>query len=200
MSNGTSERMRLLNEDGLQQFAQGHYRDARESFEAALVLQPEDPALLFNLGQCHDRLGQPEKAEAYYRQCLQRDPDHVDARHALVTLLFRTGRPEEANRNIEAWLADGKNRTDALVLDGWRLMQEKAYPQAHHRLQQALYLDPHHSRALIQLGIYHETLNQPDRALVCYERALERDPTQFEVRQRAETLRGRGVKKPLPEQ
>ncbi len=194
-----AERMRALNDDGYQQFSQGNYRDAREAFEMALVLKPDDPALLFNLGQCYERLGDAGRAEAYYRECLQRDPGHADARQSLVMLQYRAGKAEEANRTIDGWIRANKNHTDALVLDGWRLMQEKAYPQAHSRLQQALLNDPRHPRALIQLGLYHEAMNQPDRALACYHRALDADPSQFEIRQRALALKAKGVKEPQPQ-
>jgi len=51
-----------------------------------------------------------------------------------------------------------------LALEGWRLRQEKNYPVAQDRLQQALALDAQHRRALIELGILYETNGRPDRA------------------------------------
>ena len=86
------ERVRLYNEDGIHQFSQGNYREAADSFEQALVLQPDDPILSFNLGQAYDRAGKTDQAEAYYLECLKRNATMADARQAYANLLTRTGR------------------------------------------------------------------------------------------------------------
>src|SRR5437588_13124875 len=78
----SSERLREYNEDGVRLFQRGNYADARDSFRAALALEPDDADLLFNLGQCYDRLGQVDKAKQSYDGCIQRAPGHADARHA----------------------------------------------------------------------------------------------------------------------
>lgn len=193
------ERVKDFNDDGLQLFARGDYKNARESFEMALTLSPQDPALLYNAGQCLDRLGDWRRAEQYYITCLQINANNGDARHGLASLLYRTGRAPEAQRMIDEWMKAEPDRADALVLDGWRLRQEKALPSAQTRLQQALALEPNNNRALIELGIVYERLNMPDRALVLYERALARNAQQPDIAQRVEQLRGRGVQRPLPD-
>ena len=76
----------------------------RDSFEAALSFTPQDPGLLYNLGQCYDRMGDWRKAEQYYLDVLANRPNHGDARQAEVALLYRTGRTDEANRAIQEWL------------------------------------------------------------------------------------------------
>lgn len=193
------ERVEFFNEDGVHLFSKGDYRAARDSFELALTLTPDDPGLLYNLGRCCDRLGETQKAEQYYVQCLQIDDKHAEARLAYADLLQRTGRQEQANRMILTRLQDHPNKVDALVLDAWRLRQERALPLAHGRLQQALALDPHHPRALTELGILYEEMGLPDRSLVLYERALLNHPDQTEVARRLESLKARGVSRPLPD-
>lgn len=196
----TSERVQIYNDDGVYLFAQSQYRPALECFELALTLQPNDAALLFNAGQCHDRLGHSQTAEKYYLECLQRTAKHVEARQAYVALLSRTGRSEQANQLIDDWLKQQPDAADAYALDAWRLRQQNAMPQAQARLQQALSIDPHHSRALTELAIIYEQTGMPDRAYVLYERILARDSNQYEVAQRLEQLKAKGVKRPLPEQ
>ena len=196
----TDERAQVYNDDGVYLFAQGQYAPALETFELALTLQPGDASLIFNTGQCHDRLGNWQTAEKYYLECLQRAAKHVEARQAYVALLYRTGRSDQANQLIDEWLKQQPDLADAYVLDAWRLRQQNAVPQAHGRLQQALALDPHHSRALTELAIIYEQTGMSDRASVLYERILARDPGQREVAQRLEQLRAKGVKRPLPEQ
>jgi type IV pilus assembly protein PilF len=193
------ERVRDYNQDGIYLFERGQYRDARDSFAAALALQPEDPALLYNLGQCYDRAGDPAKAERYYLECLQRDSNHAACRHALASLQVRVGRRDDAVRMVQDWLAREPKRAAAYAEDGWLLLQAGDLPQAQARLQQALQLDPHEPRALIELARVYETLQRPDRAAVLYERVLERDPHQAEVAKRLNQLRSQGAKPPQPD-
>ena len=196
----SSERAQTYNDDGVRLFAQGQYDPALECFELALTLQPGDAGLLFNAGQCHDRLGHADIAEKYYLESLQRSAKQAEARQAYVALLHRTGRGEQANLLIDEWLHQQPDAADAYALDAWRLRQQNAMPQAHGRLQQALALDPHNSRALTELAIIYEQTGMPERAMVLYERIVARDPHQFEVARHLEDLRAKGVQRPLPEQ
>jgi tetratricopeptide (TPR) repeat protein len=191
--------MQEYNQDGIQLFQQGQYAAAREDFQAALALQPEDPALFYNLGECYDRLGDVLRAERSYGECLQRAPNHVECRHAMACMLMRTGRRDEAIRFVQSWLARGPNLAAAYAEDGWLWHQLGDLPKAQARLQQALDLDPHEARALIELARVYEGMQRPDRALVLYERALNRNPQQFEVVKRVNQLRSQGVRDPLPD-
>jgi tetratricopeptide (TPR) repeat protein len=131
---------------------------------------------------------------------LQRKAGHTEARHAYVSLLYRTGRVDQANELIDQWLREHPDLADTYALDAWRLRQQNAIPQAHGRLQQALAIDPQHARALTELALVYEQTGMPDRAIVLYERIVARDPQQHEVRQRLDSLRSRGIGRPLPEQ
>jgi tetratricopeptide (TPR) repeat protein len=192
------DRWRLFNDDGVQLFARGNYRDALDSFDYALTLHPNDPVLLFNAAQCYDRLGDFKKAEQHYAYCLQLDSKHGDARLALIALQHRTGRAVEANRSVDEWLLQSPPPADAIVADAWRLRQQRAYPQAQARLQDALSLEPDNRRALTELAIINEIQGMPDRAFVLYERVLAKEPNQVEIAERLEQLRAKGVKRPLP--
>ena len=192
------ERWRLINDDGLQLFAKGNYTDALDSFDYALTFRPNDPVLIYNAAQCHDRLGGVKKAEELYAYCLQLDAKHGDARLAIVALKYRTNRVAEANQQIQDWLRLEPENADPYVADAWRLRQEKALPQANVRLQQALSLDKHNRRALTELAILYELQGTPDRAYVLYERILQREPHQIEIAERLEQLKAKGVQRPLP--
>lgn len=196
------ERVRRINEinaDGVELFAKKDYRAALDSFDYVLTLNPNDAGLLYNIGQCYDRLGERAKAEQYYVSCLQHAPDHGDARLALVSLQYSTGRQAEAKQAIADWLTKSPKNADAYVLDGWRLRQEKALPQAQGRLQQALTLEPHNRRALCELGILYEQMGMPERAYVLYERVLAREPNQADVAERLSQLKAKNVQRPLPD-
>ena len=193
------ERARPFNEDGVYLFQRHDYASARESFEEALRVQPKDPGLLYNLGQCYDRLNNTAKAEYFYQQCLQQDAHHAPCRHALAVLWYRSGHAKEAEQLIEDWLAREPKRADAYVEDGWRLRQEGELNQAQARLQQALDLEPRNVRALTEMGILFEVLQMPERAAALYQRVLAEDPRQTEVADRLNVLRQKKVGRPLPD-
>jgi Tfp pilus assembly protein PilF len=193
------ERVRLLNEDGLHQFQSGQYVGAQQNFEAALKLKGDDPSLVFNLAQCHDRQGNDRKAEELYRSCLASAPNHAPCHHALTVFLLRTGRRTEADQMVEDWLAREPKLADAYIEDAWRLRQGGDLLSAQGRLQQALDLDPKNPRALVEMGVLYELMERQDRALDLYERALQYNPRQPDVVERVNLLRSRGVAKPLPD-
>lgn len=193
------ERVQEYNQDGIFLFQQGDYRAACESFVAAADLQPENPGLLYNAGQCYDRLGDSSKAERYYRACLQKDANHADGRHALTALLVRSGRRDEASQEVQAWLAREPKRAAAYAEDGWLLHEAGDLPGAQARFQQALELDPHDLHALIELARTYETMQRPDRAAVLYERVLQIKPNHPEVVRRLNQLKASGIRAPQPE-
>lgn len=195
----SQDRVMEFNKEGTQLYNQGDFQAARENFEEALELKPGDADLLYNVAQCFDRQGNWPKAEVFYRQCLDREPEHEDARFALALVLDRTGRRDEAARLAQEWLTAHPERAAPYALDGWRLRQERAFPQAQGRLQQALAIDPHCNRALIELGVLYEQMQRPERARVLYERALARKPNQPEVVERLNDLLQKNVGRPLPD-
>jgi Flp pilus assembly protein TadD len=195
----SQERLRDYDQDGIYLFERGDYGAARESFQAALTLKPTDPGLLYNIGQCCDRLEDTAKAERYYGQCLLQAPNHVECRHALASMLVRVGRKDDAARLIEGWLAREPRLAAAYAEDGWLWHQTGDLPRAQARLQQALELDPHEPRAQIELALVYEAMQRPDRAAALYERVLERDPHQAEVAKRLKRLRAQGTGQPQPD-
>jgi tetratricopeptide (TPR) repeat protein len=194
-----NERLRAYSEDGLLLYQRGAYADARESFQAALALQPGDTNLLYNLAQCHDRLGQAEQAERLYRECLQRAPDSREARHALLVVLVNTGRRDEAGRLAAEWLRRQPTRAAPYVEDGWLYAHDGDLDKARGRLQQAIDLDPRDSQALTELARLYERLGRLPNAVVLYERSLESNPNQPDVSARVSELRARGVGRPHPD-
>ena len=66
---------------GSSYYEQGRYEDALREFEEALRLSSASrkPALLFNIGQAHERLGHLDEAIATFRQYLEAAPNAEDA-------------------------------------------------------------------------------------------------------------------------
>jgi Flp pilus assembly protein TadD len=191
-----NERVQDYNADGIWLFQQGQYARAGEDFQAALALKPNDASLAYNLGECCHRRGAFAEAERYYSQCLQADMNHAPCRFALASLLVQTGRPAEAARLAQDWLTRDPKSADAYALDGWYAHQAGDLPRAQARLQQALELEPHNERALVEMGLVYEAMQRPERARALYERVLEDNPEQQAVKKRNEFLLTNGTKRP----
>jgi Tfp pilus assembly protein PilF len=193
------ERVRHHVEDGYHLYNRGSYADAADCFKAALALKPGDADLLYNLGQCQDRLGQRSQAEALYKQCVDRVPDHAEARHAWLELLIQTGREAEGRQMVADWMRARPNKGGAYVEDAWLRARDGDLDSARRRYQQALNFDPNNDRALTGLAAIYEKLGRPERALALYERAVEAKPDQPEVEARVKELRAKGVGGPRPD-
>src|SRR5207244_968110 len=123
---------------------------------------------------------------------------HAPCRHSLATLMVRGGRRQEAVKMVEDWLAREPKLAAAYAEDGWLWRQTGDLPRAQLRLQQALELDPHDQRALLELALLYEAMEYPERAVVLYQRALAQDPRQSEVKRHLDLLVSRGVRPPKP--
>ncbi len=193
------QRVHEYNQDGVELFRKGAYSQARETFQAALNLKPHDANLLYNVGQCSEHLGQAAQAEQAYHDCLVINPNHTECRHALAVLLWQENKRTEAARMIEDWLSHEPQRAAAYVEHAWYYRQLGDIQRAQSRLQEALRLEPGDVRALVDLGQLYETTNRPERSLVLYERALEIQPDQPEVKLRLDSLKAQGVSRPRPD-
>jgi tetratricopeptide (TPR) repeat protein len=193
------ERLHEYNQDGLVLYEKGAYEHARESFEAALSLKPDDPNLLYNIGRCQEKLGQAAQAEGRYNDCLRIAPDSADCRHALAELMVAHGRRDEAVRMAETWLTARPDLGSAYALDGWLWHQFGDLPRAQGRLQQSLEHDSRDVHALNELALVYEDMHRPDRAAALYERSLDYRPNQPDVRARLASLRASGTGVPRPD-
>lgn len=77
-------------ENGARQYQAGAVREALHEFETAYALVPH-PRLLFNLGQCHRRLGQTTEAIRAYRAYLREVPEAANRSEveALIEAMVR---------------------------------------------------------------------------------------------------------------
>lgn len=193
------ERARHYTEDGVHLFASGSFSGARDCFQAALLLRPNDPDLTYNLARCYQRLGQLDEAERLYRQCLQRDPDHLEARHAWVVMLVHNNRKADAVNMVREWRTSRPRQAGPYVEEGWLLARDGDLDSALARYQQALGLEPRHPRALAEMAALYEKLDRPERALVLYERSLAAQPDQPAIHRLVKQMRARGVGRPHPD-
>jgi len=195
----SQEKVRAFTEDGVHLYNLGDYKDAQESFQAALALKPADVDLLYDVGQCYDRLGQDGNAERAYSDCLQRAPNHAECRHALAALMVRNGRWSDATTMVHDWLQRQPTLATPIAEDAWLWRVYGDLPKARTRVEEALAIDPHDNRALLEYAQLNEKMQRPDRALYLYEQALLYKPNQPDVKERVASLRKEGAERPKPD-
>jgi protein O-GlcNAc transferase len=194
------EQRRLqLQADGIKAYRRGGYHEARQHFEAALQLRPNDPDLLYNLGRTAEMQNKLQEAEELYRQAIVEQPDHAAARQARTQLLWKTGRQDQAHREVQAWLVDHPQSAAAYAEDGWLRLQDGDWDKARGRFQQALDRDPKNIRALNELARIYERLDYPDRAAELYRRSLAHRPDQPQIRERLSALEKAGPLRVRPD-
>lgn len=83
----------------------GKPQAARDELQSAAKLAPASGPVRFDLGRAREAVGDLKGAEADYRDALRLEPGFTRTRYALGTLLARTGRQDEAKREIAIYQA-----------------------------------------------------------------------------------------------
>jgi Ca-activated chloride channel family protein len=92
--------------EGYDAYQKGHYDAALEQFIDGQLQDPENPSLLYNMGNTHYKMKNFEAAQEHFRQALSKAPAELKPRllYNLGNSAYRRGQLEEAIRNYEAAL------------------------------------------------------------------------------------------------
>jgi len=185
---------------GSERFARGEYPQAQEAFEQALLVSPEDEALLYNLATVLLKRGKTTEALHFLERYLQyeRDPEEVERVQRQVSLL--ASRTEQTNRrrrgkSVTAGLASLEDRTgdsEDRALDdrrkGYLLLQAGRWQEALDKYEKCVRRVPsvgteeafQKELASAYREVSREALVQGNmaRALEALERAREWAPTE----------------------
>lgn len=184
-----------LNVDGVRMYEQGNYQGAAQRFNRAIANDPVSAEGYYNLAATLHRTGtmynQPQdlkQAENLYNQCLERDPNHVECYRGLAVLLTETERTDAAFRLLEGWHRLSPQSAEPKI-ELARLLEETGSHEASKaQLVEALALDPHNSRGLTAMARLRDRDGDHAQALADYQRSLEINAMQPEVRTRVATL------------
>jgi putative PEP-CTERM system TPR-repeat lipoprotein len=89
------------------QLAAGQRQQALITYTALLAKTPNSAAASVRLGEVHEALQDDQSAEAAYAKAITMSPDFSAAVAAMVRLLARTGRADEALKMAEDWRKRG---------------------------------------------------------------------------------------------
>lgn len=158
-------------------FARKDFTGARESWERATRIRPQQPRLWKDLGRAWRRLREPARAVAAFRQALTLDPRDIETEKFLAFALDEAGAENQAlaqyDRAVQLDAGDARLKaTRALLLErmGRKERAERAY-------ESALAVNPSEPMAVTGLALLLVARGQGERALALLERAIRSDPT-----------------------
>lgn len=174
--------MNLAYQSGLKLSSQGRHGEAIAQFEQALAVQPDDPMVLFALGNTACQMGQAGMAEQFYRKVLSQDPCRTEAIVNLSNLMRANGQFDAAIALlIPAVAREPKCPELQLTLgSAWRERGDLERAKLHY--QAALIARPDYALALSNLADLLCDEGQRDVAKNLYDKALKIEPRNAQVR------------------
>lgn len=179
-------------EEGLKLSAQGQHARAIDRYEQALAYTPDDPRVLFALGNTARALGMARSAEEFFRRVLAQQPERLEALINLANLLRSQGNYAAAEMLLVPALVRDPGSAELWLTLGsvYRETGDPARAAEHYR--QALLHKPDYAPALCNLADFLSDNGDTDGALALYDRALQREDSPQARLNRAVLLLRRG--------
>ena len=166
----------------------GEFADAEAEFRAALLIEPNDPAALGNLGGALAAQGRLDEAEEVYRRALEADFEHVGSRINLAQALLQRGELEAAEERLEQALEIDPLAQEAHLNLALLHARQESWDASLEHGQTALRVNPGDVRALGLVGGILAQRNDPAGAAELWRRAIRIDPRQLETLERLARL------------
>jgi predicted TPR repeat methyltransferase len=168
----TQEQSRAIFLEGIGHFEAGRLDEARAAFERCLVLTPDRPSVLGNLGITLFHLGQAREALPWLQQATAADPAFSDAWACLGLAHEALGHWAAAAEALATAIGQSDRSARWRVSHGQCLMRLGRAPQALAALDRALQLDPSFAAAWSTRGSLLREMQRPDAAAESFERAI----------------------------
>ncbi|WP_329172570.1 tetratricopeptide repeat protein [Streptomyces sp. NBC_01477] len=153
----------------------GRYTEALRDYDHAARLGPPFPELFHNRGLAHAGNGDLARAAADFGYVLDLEPDHLEGRISLASLLLDTGDALGAAAVAEAGVALTAEEPRLHCAHGLALLELGQTQEATEAFDRALVLDPGLTAARVNRAIAAYQHQEFDRALDDLSSALEKD-------------------------
>lgn len=110
-----AQQAKHLVDEGVAAFERGDTTAAREAFEKALSLKPDEVTAHTYLGIIADRAGNLKEAERHFAAAVKAEPNQASVRNNYGAILLRMGRPTLAAAEFEKSLRLDSNQPNALA-------------------------------------------------------------------------------------
>lgn len=163
---------RTLFFQGIEQFENGQYIEARQAFEDALALAPGRPSILANLGITLFRLKHFGEAISVLKQADSVDPDKPDVLINLGLSHEACGNWQEAATALSRVLKLSPKHPDLWLTCGLCRLRTGDVKAALDAFDRAIGIAPDFAPAWSERGSLLRELNHLDEAAHCFERAI----------------------------
>ncbi len=140
-----------LNESGIVLTEANRPADAVLLFQRALLLEPKNPLLWFNIGIAFHRSGDYEAAIQSFERCRAYDDDNADAWASQALVLYELERFDEAEHLFEGALEREPRASRTWNNYGVLHFNEGRYEEARENFEKAVTMDPLYLDGLINL-------------------------------------------------
>jgi len=148
--------------------------DALDHLHAAAQGEPELAFLHVMIGEAHEELDQPAKADAAYRRAIEVDPSFVPAFVALGVLYVDYGYVNLGLVVLEVGTQINDSDARAFAGLGVGMAKLERHREAIAAFERALRLDPRNHELLFRLGMSHAELRERSEAVERLTAFLER--------------------------
>jgi glucose repression mediator protein len=166
----------------------GRVPQAEELFEKLLEKYRGQPNVAYAYGVALSEGQRHEEALKYFKQELERDPNHLSAMLQIAWILVLKGQYSEAKSYVEKGLAKDSEDFAAVYLKGRILLAEKQYNLAITVLEKAVSLDPDSPNAYFSLMQAYKRADRMEDAVRAQKRFEELNELQARQLQAPATL------------
>ncbi|MBF0624879.1 MAG: tetratricopeptide repeat protein [Magnetococcales bacterium] len=159
--------------------SQGSYEDALQELRLSQALQPDNPGILYYLGQTLDSLKRGAEAVQEYGRIKPEDPFYLEAQIRLAYYEANDQRPAEAMARIDQLLARFPDKPEVYVAGTILALQREAFEQVVTLATRGLAAEPGNGRLLFNRAMAYDKLKQWPKAeqdLLDYLQANPDDP------------------------
>ena len=151
--------------------------------EKAAAANPDSAAHRMLLGLTYASLNDDQRATSELRRAIELDPDYDAAIAASGKLLMKHGKIDEARRMMETAVGRKGDLAETRLALAQVYVRSGRLGEAAQQTAEALKLEPESASAFAQMGmILMMQENRPVAAIENIRRALELDPTMYELR------------------
>lgn len=174
---------------GIIYLQQGKLKEAESAYKLVLGLEPQDAEANFYLGSIYEELKNRELAKKYVKAALEARPDYYEALNFLGYIYVEEnqnlGQAEAMIRKALEFDPDNGAYTDSL---GWLYFKKGNLKEALKYLEKAsaLFEDP---VILDHLGDVYYKLRDLEKAKSSWQKSLQLDPKQEQVREKLEKVK-----------
>lgn len=163
-------------------YARGDDEEARRAYRQALVYDPRNPGIYYNLGIIEERLGARDRATASYGQAIEMGYGEPDAWLHLADLLMQEGAYREALSVLREARGRFPRRAPVLVRLAQAHLMRGDLDGGHDAASRAVLLDPGSAEARATLALSLRRRGALGRAVEEFLAALDLAPESADIR------------------